>query len=144
MVLSGRLDFPGVIPHDHFPSDGSAVLWVWGGAASRTRRFPRPVQSRGVPVRAASKTSVIAWLETAAAAWLSSSDWWLAPATTRWTPLSDSAASSVCGVSQLVWASTGAVIVFASGLSGGRQVGAYLARRLGGQLSITHTVDQLG
>ena len=122
----------------------------------------QPGHFRGVPVRAASTTWVIAWLETAASAWLSSSDWWLAPATTRWTLLSDSAARSICGVSQLVWVSTGAVstysgrlaqvghrpglghhrrdhrelVALAAGLPGGRQVGARLVPGLGGQLGM--------
>src|SRR6478752_1191003 len=71
---------------------------------------------RGVPVRAAATTWVIALLETAASAWLSSSDWCLAPATTRWMLLSDSAARSICGVSQLVWVSTGAVSTYSGRL----------------------------
>lgn len=75
------------------------------GASSRIEGVVGTIGVRlpnGAPVRAASATWAIAWLATAASAWLSSNDWWLAPATTRWTLLRGCATRSICVVRQPV------------------------------------------
>jgi len=78
-----RRNVPWRQPHDHFPSAGSCVPFLKVLRRGRGRHQLRPLfNSVGCRSGRRRQPGRFAWLATTASGWLSSSDWWLVPATT--------------------------------------------------------------